>query len=194
MHNGYSLDTCDICGKQLRIGHKFNLCATHLKEQQDKERIEHWLVTGDTGYSVGSTIRGCIRNYILESQNNCCAICGQSSIWNNKPLQFVLDHIDGNASNGFRDNLRLICPNCDSQLETFKSRNATSARRIKTKDNRKKKINQINLDTLEVIHTYNSVAEAGRTINCRPGNISNCLSGRSSSCSGFGWSYFENDI
>lgn len=194
MHNGYSEDTCEVCGKQLRLGHKFNLCAIHLKEQQDKERIEHWLATGDTGYSVGSTIRGCIRNYILKSQNNCCAICGQSSTWNNKPLQFVLDHIDGDASNGFRDNLRLICPNCDSQLETFKSRNAVSARRIKTKDNRKKKINQIDLDTLEVLHTYNSIAEAGRAMNCKQRNISNCLTGRNKSCSGFGWSYFEDAI
>lgn len=130
----------------------------------------------------------------MKSQNNCCAICGQSSTWNNKPLQFVLDHIDGDASNGFRDNLRLICPNCDSQLETFKSKNAVSARRIKIKDNRKKKVNQIDLDTLEVLHTYNSIAEASRAMNCRQENISNYLTGRNKSCSGFGWSYFEDAI
>lgn len=37
--------------------------------------------------------------------------------------------IDWNASNNKRENLRLICPNCDSQLETFKSKNKNSARR-----------------------------------------------------------------
>lgn len=36
-------------------------------------------------------------------------------------------HIDGDASNNFRDNLRLVCPNCDSQLDTYKSRNKNSA-------------------------------------------------------------------
>ena len=37
-------------------------------------------------------------------------------------------HIDGDASNNFRDNLRLVCPNCDSQLDTYKSRNKNSTR------------------------------------------------------------------
>ena len=44
------------------------------------------------------------------------------------PLHFILDHIDGDASNNFEFNLRLICPNCDSQLDTYKSRNKNSAR------------------------------------------------------------------
>ena len=48
--------------------------------------------------------------------------------WNNKELHFILDHIDGDASNNWENNLRLICPNCDSQLDTYKSRNKNSAR------------------------------------------------------------------
>lgn len=50
------------------------------------------------------------------------------NIWNGAELNFVLDHIDGDASNSSRSNLRLVCPNCDSQLPTFKSRNKNSAR------------------------------------------------------------------
>jgi transcription initiation factor IIE alpha subunit len=41
---------------------------------------------------------------------------------------FVLDHINGDAARSDRDNLRLICPNCDSQLDTYKSKNKNSAR------------------------------------------------------------------
>lgn len=70
-----------------------------------------------------------IKPYFLEEQNYKCKICDLSNIWNDKKLIFVLDHIDGNAANNTRDNLRLICPNCDSQLDTFKSRNKNSARK-----------------------------------------------------------------
>lgn len=68
------------------------------------------------------------KKYFLEEQEHCCAICGMKDEWNRKQLIFILDHIDGNADNNNRDNLRLICPNCDSQLDTFKSKNKKSAR------------------------------------------------------------------
>ena len=65
---------------------------------------------------------------ILKEQNGVCAICGIGTIGNNKQLVFILDHIDGRASNNKRDNLRCICPNCDSQLDTYKSKNKNSDR------------------------------------------------------------------
>ena len=68
------------------------------------------------------------KKHFLEEQNHCCAICGMKDEWNGKQLVFILDHIDGNADNNNRDNLRLVCPNCDSQLDTFKSKNKKSAR------------------------------------------------------------------
>jgi hypothetical protein len=43
--------------------------------------------------------------------------------WQGRPLAFVLDHIDGDSTNNARANVRLVCPNCDSQLPTYKSRN-----------------------------------------------------------------------
>lgn len=69
------------------------------------------------------------KKYFLEEQNHKCAICGCSDTWHGKQLIFILDHIDGNADNNNRNNLRLICPNCDSQLDTYKSKNKNSARK-----------------------------------------------------------------
>jgi 5-methylcytosine-specific restriction endonuclease McrA len=83
--------------------------------------IENWLATGDT---YAASYQGhCVRDYIARDQHHRCAICRQPAEWNGNPLNFVLDHIDGDSTNNRRENLRLICPNCDSQLPTFKSRN-----------------------------------------------------------------------
>lgn len=35
----------------------------------------------------------------------------------------ILDHIDGDNHNNLPSNLRWICPNCNSQLDTFAGRN-----------------------------------------------------------------------
>lgn len=121
-------DYCLICGKKLKSGHKTEYCQQHLIEHRRQEKIKNWLETGKTGFTVDTTIRGIIRQYILEEQKYKCAICSLPNEWNGKELHFVLDHIDGNASNSCRENLRLICPNCDSQLETYKSKNKNSAR------------------------------------------------------------------
>jgi hypothetical protein len=43
-------------------------------------------------------------------------------------LVLIVDHIDGDSTNNQRDNLRLLCPNCDSQLPTFKARNRGQGR------------------------------------------------------------------
>lgn len=128
MGHGYCDDKCIVCGKKLTYGHLTPYCYKHLIEKQNQEKIEHWLKTGDTGCGVSTTLRNVIRKYILDSQDGKCAICGMSQIWNNKPLKFILDHIDGNAANNSKNNLRLICPNCDSQLDTYKSKNHNSAR------------------------------------------------------------------
>ena len=83
--------------------------------------VEQWLATG-VG-NAQSTRGHYVRRHILEEQGGLCAICGCDGTWQDLPLAFVLDHIDGDASNNRRENLRLLCPNCDSQLPTYKSRN-----------------------------------------------------------------------
>jgi hypothetical protein len=69
-----------------------------------------------------------IRLHLLQEQEGRCAICRLEAEWNGQPLVLVLDHIDGDAENNRRQNLRMICPNCDSQLATYKMRNKGNGR------------------------------------------------------------------
>src|SRR6201991_46711 len=95
-----------------------NACQALVRRDTGTKR---WLESGE---AVIATSRGhYIRQYLADAQSGCCAICGGPNEWLGVRLALVLDHIDGNPTNNRRENLRLVCPNCDSQLPTYKSRN-----------------------------------------------------------------------
>ncbi len=127
---------CKNCGKVFVAKNKnakfcSNKCAS---ENRHKECYADFLENG-MKYCRGNYTPKHFKQDILNEQQNTCLICGCKPIHNGKPLIFVLDHIDGDASNNNRSNLRMICPNCDSQLETFKSKNKHSTRRNYWKNN-----------------------------------------------------------
>lgn len=57
-----------------------------------------------------------------------CAECGLGNEWRGKPLTLVLDHINGVNTDWRRENLRLLCPNCNSQTPTLAGRNRRGVR------------------------------------------------------------------
>jgi hypothetical protein len=65
-----------------------------------------------------------LKNRLLKEKikENKCEICNINS-WNNKLLIMQLDHIDGNSHNHKLENLRMICPNCHAQTETWCGKN-----------------------------------------------------------------------
>jgi 5-methylcytosine-specific restriction endonuclease McrA len=62
-----------------------------------------------------------VKQRFLEKFAYCCQMCNISN-WNNSPLTLELDHINGNHCDDRLENLRLLCPNCHSQTDTYKNK------------------------------------------------------------------------
>lgn len=70
--------------------------------------------------ALNTTIKKYLINQKLKEWK--CEICNIEK-WNEKEIILELDHIDGNRNNNYLSNLRLICPNCHSQTDTWKKKN-----------------------------------------------------------------------
>lgn len=121
---------CLNCGKETKLysGSTGKFCSTQCQNEYKHKENYQKIINGDSSIMRANYNVSYFKDDILNEQNGVCAICGQKPEWNGKPLIFVLDHIDGHASNNKRDNLRCICPNCDSQLDTYKSKNKSGDR------------------------------------------------------------------
>ena len=125
---------CLNCEKDCYNKYCSNECQLEYQWKLKKKQIE------ETGHFVNDInndqkARRTARKYLIEKYGNKCSICGISE-WNGKPLVLIVDHIDGDITNTKIDNFRLICPNCDSQLPTFKYKNKGKCKRIFKKGTR----------------------------------------------------------
>ncbi len=51
-----------------------------------------------------------------------CESCGLDE-WRGQPISLELDHINGVNTDNRLENLRILCPNCHAQTETYRGRN-----------------------------------------------------------------------
>jgi hypothetical protein len=82
--------------------------------------LEQILVEHSTYATTSSLKRRLLRAGLLEAR---CALCGLGTEWAGRPLTLVLDHFNGVFDDHRLENLRLLCPNCNSQQPTFAGRN-----------------------------------------------------------------------
>lgn len=123
------LKHCENCGVVLNA-HQTKYCSgTCQREYQWKQRKNQIELAGEfpCNKRLNDTYRTVARKFIEERTGHVCSICGKSE-WNGKPIPLVADHIDGDSTNHKIENIRLVCANCDAQLETFKARNHNSTR------------------------------------------------------------------
>lgn len=81
----------------------------------------------DSTYNRSSLKRRLLQEGILKNE---CSKCGQNPQWNGIKLVLVLDHINGESNDHRLENLRLLCPNCNSQQSTFAGKNIKTDKRV----------------------------------------------------------------
>lgn len=90
------------------------------KKQTRYCNIESILIEDSPFISTSSLKKRLLKEGIIEE---ICAMCGQLPVHNNMPLALQLDHINGISNDHRISNLRLLCPNCHSQTETYSGKN-----------------------------------------------------------------------
>jgi hypothetical protein len=98
---------------------------TSNKEKLFESRYQDWL----SGKKLDiKNPRALIRKFLSIRDGYKCYRCGINS-WNGEEISLWTDHIDGDATNNNPSNFRLVCPNCDSQSETFGGKNYGKGRK-----------------------------------------------------------------
>jgi len=109
---------CLGCGKKLKNRQQIfcsNWChGVYKRKQSAKNNFKN---------STPQTIR----RYLKETRGIQCEICRLKE-WQGKPIPLQMHHIDGNYKNNVLNNLKLLCPNCHAQTETFGYKNRGNGR------------------------------------------------------------------
>jgi hypothetical protein len=148
----FDIDTSHFTGQGWNFGanfKKFGKCFT----------LDEILVKNSTYTNTTN-----IKKKLFEAglKENICEECG-TNIWNNKPITLQLHHKDGDNTNNKLDNLKILCPNCHTQTDTYGSKNKGI----------EKTYNKIQL--LEAIYNSKNYSEVKIKIGLKRGGDNNVI-------------------
>lgn len=119
---------CLNCGKEIPFkgytyDHKYcdNQCQGQHRSKITLEKNQELFTEGQL------KSRAAIRKVITADKGYSCEICSISD-WQGKKITLQVDHINGDPYDNSPNNLRLLCPNCHSQTDTFTSKNKGKGR------------------------------------------------------------------
>lgn len=105
---------------------RLNLSTQHWLGQRHGKSISIHKHKNENVFVDNSTVStGTVKKIILRDKliEYVCQNCGLKNEWHGKKLVLRLDHINGKNRDNRLQNLRFLCPNCDSQTDTFCGRN-----------------------------------------------------------------------
>jgi len=85
-----------------------------------KRPLSEILVVGSTYQGTNHLKLRLLKEGLLVNQ---CSRCGLPPVWQGEPLTMILDHRNGDNRDNRLENLRLLCPNCNTQQPTFAGKN-----------------------------------------------------------------------